>query len=431
MFWDEQRETISRHDLERMQVDRLRLTLGQALKSPFYQKALEGYPKADEIRDVRDLKRFPFTSKEDLRAAFPYGMLAVDRDEIVRMHSSSGTTGRATVIYHTMKDIGNWADVMARSIYMAGVRTSDVFQNMIGYGLFTGGLGFHYGMEKVGALVIPSGAGNSKRQIMLMQDFATTVIHATPSYALHLADVFSEMALDPAKDTHLRIGFFGAEPYSKATQDRLEEIYGILAVNSYGLSEMNGPGVGMECPHRYGIHLWEDHFLVEVIDPVSLESLPDGREGELVLTSLQREGMPIIRYRTKDLTSVQPEPCPCGRTHRTISRITGRTDDMLIIRGVNLFPMQIEKVLMDTPEVGNNYQIILTTRDHLDELTIKVEVVDEGLSAHPEACRTLRARLIDALRTEILFTPSVELLAPHTLPKSEGKAVRVIDQRER
>jgi phenylacetate-CoA ligase len=314
---------------------------------------------------------------------------------------------------------------------MAGVRKSDVFQNIIGYGLFTGGLGFHYGMEKVGAMVIPSGAGNTRRQIMLMQDFGTTVIHATPSYALHLADAFAEMGLTPARATHLRIGFFGAEPYSRAVQDRLEQLYGIMALNSYGLSEMNGPGVGMECPHRSGIHLWEDHFVVEVIDPLRLEVLPDGIPGELVLTTLQREGMPVLRYRTGDLTMVQPEPCPCGRTHRTISRITGRTDDMLIIRGVNIFPMQIERVLMDTPQMGNNYQIMLTTREHLDEIVIKAEVVDEAMFANPEALKQLQARLVHELRSELLITPRIELLKPHSLPKSEGKAVRVLDQREK
>jgi phenylacetate-CoA ligase len=430
MFWNEELETISRPELEKLQVEFLRKSVAQAQKSPSYREALKGCPAPEEIRDVRDIRSFPFTTKDDLRDAFPSGMMAVPRDEIIRLHSSSGTTGRATVIYHTAKDIDTWADIMARCIYMAGVRRSDVFQNIIGYGLFTGGLGLHYGMEKVGALTIPSGTGNSKRQIRLMQDFGTTVVHATPSYALHLADIFAEMGLNPASDVKLRIGFFGAEPHTEAVSKRLEEIYDITAFNSYGLSEMNGPGVGMNCPRKHGVHIWEDHYLLEVIDPQTLEPMPDGQPGELVLTTLRREGMPLIRYRTKDLTMVLPELCPCGRTHRCISRISGRTDDMLIISGVNLFPMQIEKVLMETPQLGNNYLIVLESRGHLDVLSIKVEVVDEALFGDLNALKKLQVKLVEDLRSELLVTPRVEFVEPNSLPKSEGKAVRVIDNRK-
>ena len=297
-----------------------------------------------------------------MREHWPYGFIAVPREELVRMHSSSGTTGRATVVFHTAKDIAVWTNLLTRCLYMAGMRKGDVFQNMMTYGLFTGGLGFHYAAEKMGALVIPTGAGNSKRQIQLMVDFATTVVHVIPSYALHLSTVFAELKLDPRKDTSVKIAFLGAEPHTEKMRKKIEEIYGYKAFNSYGLSEMNGPGVAFECPYQEGMHIWEDNFLVEIIDPKTLQPVADGVEGELVMTSLQKEGMPLIRYRTKDLTRIIPEPCACGRTHRRIERIKGRTDDMLILKGVNIFPMQIEKKLMDIAGVGTNFLIILNRR---------------------------------------------------------------------
>jgi phenylacetate-CoA ligase len=313
---------------------------------------------------------------------------------------------------------------------MAGMRRSDVFQNMMTYGLFTGGLGFHYGAEKIGALVIPAGAGNSKRQIQLMRDFETTTIHIIPSYALHLSTVFEEVGVDPRRDTKLRLAYLGAEPHSEKMRRKIEEFYGFKAFNSYGLSEMNGPGMAFECPEQNGMHIWEDNFLVEIIDPKTLEPVPDGEEGELVTTTLLREGMPILRYRTKDLTRIIPGPCPCGRTHRRIERIKGRTDDMMILKGVNIFPIQIEKKLMEIPGVGTNFLIILDREGYNDQMTVKVEVQKEYFGGGLQQLETLRRRIAEELKSDILISPKVDLVEPDSLPKSEGKAQRVIDNRK-
>jgi phenylacetate-CoA ligase len=310
------------------------------------------------------------------------------------------------------------------------MRRSDVFQNMMTYGLFTGGLGFHYGAEKIGALVIPAGAGNSKRQIQLMRDFETTAVHIIPSYALHLSTVFEESGVDPRRDTKLRIAYLGAEPHSEKMRRKIEEFYGFKAFNSYGLSEMNGPGMAFECPEKNGMHIWEDNFIVEIIDPVTLKPLPDGEEGELVTTTLLREGMPILRYRTKDLTRIIPGPCPCGRTHRRIERIKGRTDDMMILKGVNIFPIQIEKKLMEIEGVGTNFLIILDRRDYNDSLTVKVEVQKKFFGGELSQLEALRRRIAEDLKSDILITPHVDLVEPDSLPKSEGKAKRVIDNRK-
>jgi len=315
-------------------------------------------------------------------------------------------------------------------MYMAGMRRSDVFQNMMTYGLFTGGLGFHYGAEKIGALVIPAGAGNSKRQIQLMRDFETTAVHIIPSYALHLSTVFQEVGVDPRRDTKIRMAFLGAEPHSEKMRRKIEELYGFKAFNSYGLSEMNGPGVAFECPEQNGMHIWEDNYIVEIIDPVTLKPVPEGVEGELVLTTLMRTGMPILRYRTKDLTRIMPGPCPCGRTHRRIERITGRTDDMMILKGVNIFPIQIERKLMEIPGVGTNFLIVLERIDFNDSMTVRVEVQKEFFSGNLKQLETLRRRITEDLRSEILITPLVELVEPDSLPRSEGKAKRVIDNRK-
>jgi phenylacetate-CoA ligase len=356
--------------------------------------------------------------------------VAVPREKLVRVHSSSGTTGRATAVFHTSKDLAAWANLIARCMYMAGVRRGDVFQNIVGYGLFTGGLGFHYGAELLGALTIPAGAGNSKRQISLMRDFGTTVFHIIPSYALHLWKVFGEMNLDPKKDTCLRIALIGAEPHSDATRQRIEEMYGVSAFNSYGLSEMNGPGVAFECPEKSGMHFWEDDFYVEVIDSKTLKALPDGEEGELVYTTLNREAMPLIRYRSKDLAAIFSEPCRCGRTHRRISRIKGRSDDMFILKGVNIFPLQIDTVLMNVAEVGTNYQVVLERENFEDRMIVKVEVRPELFKGDLRQLDNLRRRVTESLKSELLVTPKVELVEPDSLPKSEGKAVRVVDRRE-
>ena len=431
MFWEKNLETMKPKELHRLQLNRLKKTLRQAARSPFYSALFRKkrvFP--EKIRSLADVQSLPFTTKQDLRDQFPYGFLAVSKEEIVRLHSSSGTTGRATAIFHTQKDLDGWANLVARCMYMVGVRKSDVFQNMSGYGLFTGGLGFQYGAERLGALTIPSGSGNSKRQIHLMQDFSTTVVHVIPSYALHLRKVFDELSLDPRKDTKLRMMLIGAEPHSEATRQRLEEMYGVDAFNSYGLSEMNGPGVAFECPQKEGMHFWEDDFLVEIIDPQTQEVLPDGEEGELVYTTLNREAMPLIRYRSKDLATVFTEPCPCGRTHRRMSRIKGRSDDMFILKGVNIFPLQIDTTLMNIPEVGSNYVTVLERENFEDRMIVKVEVRPEFFKGDLFQLERLRRQITEALRSEILVTPKVELVEPDSLPKSEGKAVRVLDKRE-
>ena len=431
MYWEKEIETMDRTALERMQVERLTQTLDRASRSPYYAERLKAAGvDARSVRTVADVAKFPLTTKDDLREHWPYGFLAVERDELIRMHSSSGTTGRATVIFHTAGDIAAWTHIVARSMYMTGMRRSDVFQNMMTYGLFTGGLGFHYGAEKIGALVIPAGAGNSKRQIQLMRDFATTVIHIIPSYALHLSTVFQELGVDPRRDTEVKIAFIGAEPHSEKMRQKIEAFYGFKAFNSYGLSEMNGPGVAFECPEQNGMHLWEDNYILEIVDPDTLKPLPDGEEGEMVLTTLQREGMPIVRYRTKDLTRVIPGACPCGRTHRRIERIKGRTDDMLILKGVNIFPIQIEKKLMDIPGVGQNFLIVLDREGYNDHMTVKVEVNREFFLGDLKQLEDLRRRIVEDLKSDILITPKVDLVEPGSLPKGEGKAVRVVDNRK-
>ncbi len=431
MYWEKEIETMDRGCLEKLQAARLGETLERAIKSPYYGRLYAG-KGLDRgcIRTTADIETLPLTTKEDLREQWPYGFLSCSRDELIRMHSSSGTTGRATVIFHTANDIAAWTNLLARSMYMTGMRRTDVFQNMMTYGLFTGGLGFHYGAEKIGALVIPAGAGNSKRQIQLMRDFDTTVIHIIPSYALHLSTVFTEAGVDPRRDTKLKIAFLGAEPHSEKMRRIIEEFYGFTGFNSYGLSEMNGPGVAFECPEQNGMHIWEDNYIVEIIDPVTLKALPEGEEGELVMTTLLREGMPIIRYRTKDLTRIIPGPCPCGRTHRRIERIKGRTDDMMILKGVNIFPIQIEKKLMEIPGVGTNFLIILDREGYNDQMTVKVEIHREFFGGNLNELQVLRQRIVEELRSDILITPRVDLVEPDSLPKSEGKAVRVIDNRK-
>ncbi len=431
MYWEKDVETLSRAKLEKMQLTQLKDTIGKAQKSFYYGKILkEKGLNVKSLRSLSDINKFPFTTKDDLREHWPYGFIAVPKEELVRMHSSSGTTGRATVVFHTANDIAVWANLLARCMYMAGMRKEDVFQNMMTYGLFTGGLGFHYGAEKIGALVIPAGAGNSKRQIQLMRDFETTVIHVIPSYALHLSTVFAELKVDPRRDTKVKIAFLGAEPHTEKMRKKIEEIYGYKAFNSYGLSEMNGPGVAFECPYQNGMHIWEDSFLVEIIDPKTLQPVADGVEGELVMTTLQREGMPILRYCTKDLTRIIPEPCACGRTHRRIERIKGRTDDMLILKGVNIFPMQIEKKLMEISGVGTNFLIVLDREGFNDLMTVKVEVDKKYFSGDMKQLDALRKKIVENLKNEILITPKVDLIEPDSIPKGEGKAVRVVDNRK-
>ncbi|MCB2186762.1 MAG: phenylacetate--CoA ligase [Deltaproteobacteria bacterium] len=429
MPWDQTKDFLSNDELAALQTARLRVTLTRAAAAPFYRAQWQaaGLDPA-QIRGPEDIGRLPFTTKHDLRAGFPDGFLAVPREEVVRVHVSSGTTGAPTAVYHTAGDLDRWAGLVARCLWMVGLRPADVFQNMVGYGLFSGGLGLHYGAEKLGALVIPSGVGNSRRQISLMRQFHTTAAHIIPSYALKLAQTFGELGLDPARDSDLRLLVVGAEPHSEATRRRLEEIYGARAMNCYGLSEMNGPGVAFECPEQNGLHLWEDAYLLEVVDPVTLAPVAPGEVGELVLTTLEREAMPLVRYRTRDLASVLPGRCACGRNHRRISRITGRSDDMFIVKGVNIFPMQVEAVLMTFGELAGNYLIELDRRGPDDVVTVRAEL-REGREATGEEGLGLARKLTAALKDEILVTPRVELAPLGSLPAAEGKAVRVRDSR--
>lgn len=429
MYWNPEVETLPPEKLRELQLERLKATVARASQSPFYRERFsETGVRPEDLRSLEDVRRLPFTVKDDLRARGA-DFLTVPKERLVRLHASSGTTGQATVIYYTRGDIEAWADLVARSMYMTGVRPGDVFQNMMGYGLFTGGLGFHYGGERLGCLTIPAGAGNSRRQVQLMQQFQTTVLHIIPSYALYLLNVFAEMGVDP-RELSLRIAFIGAEPHTEDMRRRIEAAYGLKAYNSYGLSEMNGPGVAFECPEQNGMHVWEDAFLLEVVDPQTLEPVPPGVVGELVFTNLTREGMPLIRYRTRDLASYEDTPCPCGRAMRRISRIQGRTDDMIILKGVNIFPMQIEKVLMALPEVHTNYLVELSRRDYNDIMTVKVEVKESFFKEDLKYLTGLKKRLTEALKSELLVTPVVELVEPNTLPVSEGKALRIVDRRQ-
>ena len=429
-FYDEYSESLSRSELEALQLHRLKQVLRRTATSPFYQKRFdEAGVVLQSIESLEDVVRLPFTTKQDLRDGYPYGFLCVSKDKLVRMHASSGTTGQATAIFYTQADIDHWAELMARCMYMTGAHPGQTFQNLTGYGLFTGGLGFHYGAERLGLLTIPAGPGNTKRQVQLMKDFSTNILHIIPSYALHLMDVMTQMGIDPKRDLDLDIAYLGAEPHSEEVRRRIQDFYGIRAYNSYGLSEMNGPGVAFECPHQTGLHVWEDAFLVEVVDPMTLDPVPDGVMGELVMTSLLREAMPLIRYRTKDLTRIVPGECPCGRAHRRFERIHARSDDMFIIKGVNIFPIQVEQVLMNIPEVGNNYVIVLHRENNVDHMTVRVEVTDRNFVEDMRQLQRIQKQITHELRGELLVTPIVELVEPNSLPRSEGKAVRLIDQR--
>lgn len=431
-YWDASVEALSRSELDALQLERLKQTVQHASLSPFYRKKLGDVAEhISSLESVSDIRKLPFTTKTDLRNEYPYGFLCVSKDDLVRLHVSSGTTGQATAIFYTRADLETWADLLARCMYMAGARPGDTFQNLTGYGLFTGGLGFHYGAERLGMLTIPAGAGNSKRQIQLMKDFSTSVIHIIPSYALLLMPIMTEMGIDPRRDLSLRIAFVGAEPYSEEVRRRIEDFYGIHVFNSYGLSELNGPGVAFECPEQTGMHVWEDAYLVEIIDPHTLEPVPDGVYGELVLTSIKREGMPILRYRTKDLTRIIPGDCRCGRVHRRLDRMQGRSDDMFIIKGVNIFPVQVEQVLMNIPEVGNNYVIVLRQENSIDTMIVRVEVNDRIFVEDMRQLQRIQKKIAHELRGELLVTPLVELVEPNSLPRSEGKAIRLIDERKK
>jgi len=427
MFWQQEMETMERPALEALQLKRLRQTVRRLGRVPFYRgKFLEAGIKPEQIKTAADVRRLPFTTAADLRENYPEGLLAVPRQEVLRLHTSSGTTGKPKALFFSRRDVDRAADLIARAFCMTGVTRRDVFQNMMSYGLFTGGLVMHYGAEKIGCMVIPAGPGTSERQLLLMQDFGTTVVHITPSYAFYFADFLEKKGIDARRDLALRKAFVGAEPYTEETKRKIEAALGIDVYNSYGLTEMNGPGVAFECGEKCGLHLWEDNFVLEIINPATGEPMGEGEPGELVLTSINREAMPLLRYRTRDLTCVIPGACACGRTHRRIHRITGRSDDMLIVRGVNIFPQQIERVLMSMPQIGRNYLIQL---EGLDEMTVKVELSPTGFDGEVGHLTQLQNEVAEKLRAELWVRPKVELVASGSLPVTEGKAKRVVDKR--
>lgn len=428
-YWQPQIETMPRKELEQLQLKKLRQTISIALNSKMYKhKFDELHVTPDSIKTLDDIRKIPFTTKQDLRDNYPFGLVCGDMKDAVRIHSSSGTTGHPTVVVYSRHDIDSWANMIARNMYMVGCRNTDVFQNSSGYGMFTGGLGFQYGAEKLGATTIPAAAGNSKRQVMFIRDFGTTCLHAIPSYAIRLAEVFKEEGIDP-RSTKLRTLFIGAEPHTNEQRLKIERLLGVKAYNSYGMTEMNGPGVAFECKQQNGMHLWEDNYIVEIIDPETLEPVPDGETGEMVLTTLDRTMMPIIRYRTRDITRIIPGECECGRTHRRIDRIKGRTDDMFIIKGVNVFPMQVEKILIQYPGIGSNYLITLDTIADNDVMTVEIELEDMKSDTYPEL-QEMAQTIQRALKDEILLTPRVKFVKKGTLSVSDGKAVRVKDLRE-
>ena len=429
-YFNREMETLSRAEIEALQLQRLQQTVAHGMQSPFYKKRFEEIGlKPEAIQSLQDLRKIPFTTKQDLRDTYPFGMASVPLRECVRLHSSSGTTGTPTVILHTQRDLDEWANQVARNLWMVGLRPDDVFQNSSGYGMFTGGLGFQYGAERLGMLTIPAAAGNSLRQIKFMTDFGTTAVHAVPSYVTRLREVMDSVGVDPRRDTKLRVLAIGAEPHSEEQRRRIEEMMGVKAYNSFGMSEMCGPGVGFECPEQNGLHFWEDYYIVEIVDPETLEPVPDGEVGELVLTTLCREAMPLLRYRTRDLTRVLGRSCPCGRNHVRLDRMRGRSDDMMVLRGVNIFPIQIEKILMQFPELANNYLITLTTDDDNDNMLVEVEL-EELFTDDYQRLQALQKRIQRALKDEILLTPYVTLVPKNSLPVSDGKAVRVIDKRK-
>ena len=428
-YFNPEVETMSQDKLQALQLERLQKTVRHCMNSPFYQKKFQELGiTPEDIKTLDDVQKLPFTSKEDLRENYPFGLACVPMKDCVRLHSSSGTTGNPTVVLHTQKDLDEWANQVARNLWMVGLRPDDVFQNSSGYGMFTGGLGFHYGAEKLGMLTVPAAAGNSLRQIKFIKDFGTTAIHAIPSYVTRLYEVMKQEGVDPRRDTKLKMLAIGAEPHSEEQRKRIEEMLGVKAYNSFGMSEMCGPGVGFECPEQNGLHFWEDYYIVEIVDPETLEPVPDGEIGELVLTTLCREAMPLLRYRTRDLTRVLGRTCPCGRNHIRLDRMRGRSDDMIVLRGVNIFPIQIEKILMKFPEVGTNYLITLTTEDNNDQMTVEVEV-NEGTDDFNKL-QELAAELRHQIGDEILLKPRIRLVTKGTLPVSEGKAVRVVDKRK-
>ena len=431
MYWNKSYECMPREKLQELQLERLKRMVNRIYHDvPFYRnKFQEKGLMPEDVRSLDDLQQLPFTTKVDLRDNYPYGLFTVPLEQIVRIHASSGTTGKPTVVGYTRNDISMWSELMARCLVAAGAGPHSVIQNAYGYGLFTGGLGVHYGAERLGASIIPISGGNTAKQIMIMQDFGSTVLTCTPSYAIYLSEVLAESGIDP-ESLKIKAGIFGAEPWSENIRKDIEKKLKIKAYDIYGLSEIMGPGVAIECESQDGLHVWEDHFIPEIIDPVTLKVLPYGEQGELVITTITKEGIPILRYRTRDITTIKPEPCACGRTHLRISRLQGRTDDMLIIRGVNVFPTQIESVLLEIGEVEPHYQLVVRRDGSLDTLEIKVELSEALFSDRISNLENLEKRIRDRIQSTIGVNAKVALVEPKSLPRSEGKCQRVVDLRK-
>ncbi|MFA7695877.1 MAG: phenylacetate--CoA ligase [Methanoregula sp.] len=426
MFWDEKMETLKPADLQALQLKRLKKTLRTVQHVEFYRKQFDkAGVRASDVKTLDDIQKLPFTKKQDLRDGYPFGFFAVPMQKIVRIHTTSGTTGKPTVVGYTRKDLDTWAGLIARNMTMIGIGENDIFQNMVNYGMFTGGLGFHYGAEKIGMTVIPSATGNTRRQIEMIRDFGVTAIHCTPSYAMHLSEVAEEM--EESLDS-LKTGIFGAEPWSDTLRHTLEDRLGVTAYDSYGMSELFGPGVAFECPERDGLHIWHDSYLVEIINPTTGERLSDGERGELVVTPLVKEAMPLVRYRTGDVTRLIEDGCLCGRGQK-IARLSGRSDDMLIIRGINVFPSQIEHVLLRIPEVGNQFMVYVDRINHLDEMTVHVEINRSHFSGELADLARIQKKVVKELHDTLELRTTVKLVEPGSLPRFEGKAKRVIDRR--
>jgi phenylacetate-CoA ligase len=432
MIFNIEYETMPREALESIQLKRLQTVLSHVYATvPFYKKKLDdaGILPGD-IKSLKDMEKLPFTTKQDLRDNYPFGMFAVPMANVVRIHASSGTTGQPTVVGYTARDIDTWAELMARALSAAGATRGDIIHNAYGYGLFTGGLGVHYGAEKLGASVIPVSGGNTKRQAIIMRDFKPTILTATPSYTLHLAEAAEEMGIS-FKDLHFKAGIFGAEPWSEDMREEIEKKLNMDAIDIYGLSEVMGPGVSIECLEaKKGLHIFEDHFIPEIINPNTGAALPYGDTGELVFTTITKEAFPVIRYRTRDITTLNPEPCVCGRTHVRMNKVSGRTDDMLIIRGVNVFPSQIESVLMQVEGVEPHYQLIVDRQDNLDTLTVRVEIGENLFSDEVKQLQQLESKISKDIKETLGVSAKVKLAEPKSIARSEGKAMRVIDNRK-
>ena len=432
MFFNEEYETLPRPVIEALQLKRLKSTLERVYANvPFYKASFASAGvNPSVVNCLEDLQKLPFTTKQNMRDSYPYGLFAVPLEEIVRIHASSGTTGKPTVVGYTQNDISTWSELMARSYVAAGAHKGDIIHNAYGYGLFTGGLGAHYGAERLGASVIPISGGNTKRQIMIMQDFGSTVLTCTPSYPLYMAEEARAAGID-FRDLKLRVGIFGAEPWSEDMRRDIEAKLNLDALDIYGLSEIMGPGVAIECIEaKKGLHIWEDHFIPEIIDPATGQPVAAGEKGELVITTITKQGIPLIRYRTRDITSIDRTPCVCGRTHGRIARLSGRSDDMLIIRGVNVFPSQIESILVRVEGVEPHYLLIVDRKDNLDTLEVQVEVNEEMFSDEIKVLQSLARTIEKEIKDMLGVTSTVKLVEPKTIQRSEGKAQRVRDNRK-